>query len=102
MKVRAAPATGSPVPQFIIEAECADDRVLLHVFATFPQHGGAMRLHLHGYTVGSECNGVKAFNFGWMAESEFRRPSRLRRAFASFLRRPTNQSQPAGAAGDKE
>ncbi len=69
MKIRVAPQTGMPCPQFIIEAEDERDSILLDVFCHWPQYTkGRFELHLHGCTYQS-CKGYdtpSSFNFGWM------------------------------------
>lgn len=62
MKVRMADSTGIPVPQFIIEAETADDRMLLKAFLLFKEHA-SVTFVMHGY--GVRDGDYTSFNFGW-------------------------------------
>jgi hypothetical protein len=53
------------VPQFVIEAETEQDRLLLGVVAMFPMHAkGKWEFTYHGYTRQSHF-GIVALNFGW-------------------------------------
>jgi hypothetical protein len=70
MKIRVAESTGRPEPQFVVEAETAEDRVFLKMFLTirdyYPER--KLALHMHGY--GSNGHGYNSFNFGWREVDE--------------------------------
>lgn len=58
MRARFAPATGSPVPQIIIEPQNQDERLLLEQFV----HARG-QLRMHGYTY--RGGALQSMNFGW-------------------------------------
>ena len=64
MKIKAAPATGCPVPQFVVYAETEEDRMLMRAFTSFPDYAReSWEFRLHGPTFGD--GDIQAFNFGW-------------------------------------
>ena len=62
MKIRVAESTGCPVPQFIVEAENDQERLILKSFVTFSKD--KWKFHLHGFS-SNKREGVASFNFGW-------------------------------------
>lgn len=64
MKIRAAPSTGCPVPQFIVTPETDEDRMLLRAFVLFRDHSSKpWEFRFHGACFGD--GDVQSFNFGW-------------------------------------
>lgn len=63
MKVRAAHSTGRSEPQFVIEAETEQDRLILKMFEK-PHDDKSARFVIHGFTY-EIGKGIISFNFGW-------------------------------------
>lgn len=65
MKIRMEESTGCPVPQFVVEAETEDERLMLRAFSTFPDYTKEKwEFRFHGWTL-SCGQGATSFNFGW-------------------------------------
>lgn len=73
MKVRVADSAGCPFPQFVVEAETEQERIILKAFLspmTFsrPSDPQPWIFGLYGSVRGG--NGYTSFNFGWQRRPE--------------------------------
>ena len=71
MKVRIAHSTISAFPQFVIEAETNEEKLLLKLFIDAPDISKEeLKFHLHGHSCAS--NAVSSFNFGWIKKQDIK------------------------------
>lgn len=69
MKVRIAHSTSSPFPQFVVEAETNEEKLLLGLFVDASGTSkDELKFHLHGHSRASD--GVSSFNFGWIKKPD--------------------------------
>lgn len=69
MKVRIAHSTSSPFPQFVIDAETLEEKLLLLLFVDAPDISKEeLKFHIHGQSRASD--GVSSFNFGWIKKPD--------------------------------
>lgn len=67
MKIRISKSTGCPVPQFVVTAETAEEKMMLRAILAFPQYAkDEWTFHLHGSGMEGGSPGYDHFNFGWI------------------------------------